>query len=193
MILAAIGAGEEGRDLADEIGDRLVSRLCRFWGLGTAHLFRGDLAEAAAHFRAILTEAEADHDVWTQAACLAHLGHTLRAWLGDTAGARAAATAAVEMASEFGGVFEGLMYSPLAVATLAAGDVAAAAEAAAVAADRLSALPPLNVVSLVGTADVALAQGEGDWAEGRGGCNGGRRVQYDNSPHDARPCRERQG
>ena len=51
---AAIAAGEEGRDLADEIGDRFVSRLCRFWGLGTAHLIRGDLAEAAAHFRATL-------------------------------------------------------------------------------------------------------------------------------------------
>ena len=55
---AAIAAGEEGRDLADEVGDRFISRLCRFWGLGTAHLFRGDLAEAAAQFRAILTEAE---------------------------------------------------------------------------------------------------------------------------------------
>ncbi len=66
---AAIAAGEEGRDLADELGDRFVSRLCRFWGLGTAHLFRGDLAEAAAQFRAILTEAEADHDVLMQTAC----------------------------------------------------------------------------------------------------------------------------
>src|SRR6185312_10319903 len=86
---AAIAAGEEGRDLADELGDRFVSRLCRFWGLGTAHMFRGDLAEAAAQFRAILTEAEADHDVLMHVAALSHLGHTL-AWLGDTAGARAA-------------------------------------------------------------------------------------------------------
>jgi DNA-binding CsgD family transcriptional regulator len=87
------------------------------------------------------------------------LGHTL-AWLGDTAGARAAATAAVEAAAEFGGVFEGLAYSPLAVASLAAGDVAAAAAASAVAADRLSVQPVLSTASLVGTADVALARGE---------------------------------
>jgi predicted ATPase/class 3 adenylate cyclase/DNA-binding CsgD family transcriptional regulator len=157
---AAIAAGEEGRDLADEVGDRFVSRLCRFWGLGTAHLFRGDLAEAAAQFRAILTEAEADHDVLTQTAALCHLGHTL-AWLGDTAGARAAATAAVEAAAEFGGEFEGLAYAPLAVAALAAGDVAAAAVAAAVAADRLSVQPALNTESIANpTADIALARGE---------------------------------
>ena len=99
---AAIAAGEEGRDLADEVGDRFVSRLCRFWH-GTAHLIRGDLAEAEAQFRALLTEAEADHDVMTQFACHCHLGHTL-AWLGDTAGARDAATAAVEARAEFGGV-----------------------------------------------------------------------------------------
>ncbi len=142
---AAIAAGEEGRDLADEVGDRFVSPACRFWGLGTAHLFRGDLAEAAAQFRAILTEPDADHDVLGQTACLCHLGHTL-AWLGDTAGARAAATAAVEAAAEFGGVFEGLAYAPLAVASLAAGDVAAAAAASAVAADRLSVQPVLNMV-----------------------------------------------
>jgi DNA-binding CsgD family transcriptional regulator len=111
-------------------------------------------------FRAILTEAESDHDVLTQTASLCHLGHTL-AWLGDTAGALAAATAAVEAAAEFGGVLEGLAYSPLAVASLAAGDVAAAAAASAVATDRLSAQPGLRVVSIVNpTADIALARGE---------------------------------
>jgi predicted ATPase/class 3 adenylate cyclase/DNA-binding CsgD family transcriptional regulator len=157
---AAIAAGKEGRDLADEIGDRFVSRLCGFWGLGTAHLIRGDLVEAAAQLRAIITEAEADHDVMTRAACLAHLGHTL-AWLGDTAGALSAATAAVEMASEFGGVFEGLAYSPLAVAALAAGDVAAAATATAVAEDRLGVQRALSLVSNFNpTAAVALALGE---------------------------------
>ena len=96
--------------------------------LGTAHLIRGDLAEAAAHFRAIFAEAEADHDVLMQWGSLCHLGHTL-AWQGDAAGAQAAATAAVEAAGEFGGVVEGLAYAPLAVASLAAGDVAAAASA----------------------------------------------------------------
>ncbi|MDQ1569525.1 MAG: hypothetical protein QOF79_199, partial [Actinomycetota bacterium] len=157
---SAIAAGEEGRDLADEIGDRFVSWACRFWGLGTAHLIGGDLAEAATQFRAILTEAEADHDELIQVFSLCHLGHTL-AWLGDTVGARAAATAAIYAAPDLGGVLEGLMYAPLAVASLAAGDVAAAAAASAVAADRLSVQPALNLVSILNpTAAVALAQGE---------------------------------
>ena len=44
---AAIKAGEEGRDLADEVGDRFVSRMCRYWGLGTAQFMRGELAKAS--------------------------------------------------------------------------------------------------------------------------------------------------
>jgi predicted ATPase/DNA-binding CsgD family transcriptional regulator len=157
---AAIAAGEEGRDLADEIGDRFVSRNCRFWGLGTAHLIRGDLAEAAAHFRANFAEAEADHDVLMQWASLCHLGHTL-AWQGDTAGAQAAATAAVEAAAPFGGVVEGLAYAPLAVVSLAVGDVEGAAAASATATDRLGMQRALNLVSIINpTAAVALAGGE---------------------------------
>jgi predicted ATPase/class 3 adenylate cyclase/DNA-binding CsgD family transcriptional regulator len=157
---AAIAAGAEGRQLADEIGDRFVSQMCRFWGLGTAHLIRGELAEAAEQFRVILAEAESDHNVAVHVICLCHLAHTL-ARLGDTAGARAAATAAVEAAAEFGGVFEGLAYAPLAVASLAGGDVAAAAAATAVASDRLSVQPALNLVSTINpTAAVALAQGD---------------------------------
>ena len=70
---AAIKAGEEGRDLADEIGDRFVSRYCRFWGLGTAQMMRGELAQAAAQFHEIMAEAEADHDLLTRGSCLCHL------------------------------------------------------------------------------------------------------------------------
>jgi DNA-binding CsgD family transcriptional regulator len=92
--------------------------------------------------------------------CLCHLAHTL-ARLGDTAGARSAATAAVEAAADFGDVIEGLAYAPLAVASLAGGDVVAAAAATAVASDRLSVQPALNLGSIVNpTAAVALAQGD---------------------------------
>ena len=131
---AAIKAGEEGRDLANEIGDRFVSRMCRYWGLGTAQMMRGELAQAAAQFHEIMAEAEADHDLLTRAACLCHLGHAL-AWMGDTEAAQAAATAALEAASELGGLIEGLAYAPLAVAQLAAGDVAAAVKASEMAAN----------------------------------------------------------
>ena len=47
--IAARAAGEEGRDLADAIGDRFDSRQCRFC-LGVAQMYQGDLAGAAAQF-----------------------------------------------------------------------------------------------------------------------------------------------
>ena len=55
-----------------------------------------------------------------------------------TSAARAAADAAIEAAAELGGFFEGFGYAALAVATLAAGDVAAAADASEAAWQRLS-------------------------------------------------------
>jgi predicted ATPase/class 3 adenylate cyclase/DNA-binding CsgD family transcriptional regulator len=156
---AALEAGEEGRKLADEIGDRFASRICRFWGIATAQMMQGRLIGAATELRAVMEDAEADHDWLTSTACLCHLGYTL-AWLGDADAARAAATAAVERASEFGGLLEGLAYAPLAVADLAAGDVAAAAAASAAAADRLSTQPGLRVTGLNPIAETALARGD---------------------------------
>jgi predicted ATPase/class 3 adenylate cyclase/DNA-binding CsgD family transcriptional regulator len=156
---AAFKAGQEGRELANEIGDRFVSRICRFWGLGTAQMMRGELAQAAAQFHEIMAEAEADHDLLMRVACLCHLGHTL-AWMGETEAAQAAATDAVEAASEFGGLFEGLAYAPLAVAQLAAGDVAAALKSSEMAAQRLSAMRELRMINANPIADVILAHGE---------------------------------
>ena len=54
-------AGEEGRDLADAIGDRFNSRVCRFY-LGTSQMARGDLAGATAQLGEVAAEAEAAHD-----------------------------------------------------------------------------------------------------------------------------------
>jgi len=156
---AAIKAGVEGRDLANEIGDRFVSRMCRFWGLGTAQMMRGDLAQAAAQFHEIMAEAEADHDLLMRVGPLCHLGHAL-AWMGDTEAAQAAATAALGVASELGGLIEGLADAPLAFAQLAAGDVAAAVKSSEMAALRLSAMRGLRVMNVNPIADVMLAHGE---------------------------------
>ena len=57
-------AAEEGRDLADAIGDGFNSRACRFY-LGMAQMVQGDLAGAAAQFGEVAAEAEAAHDeIW---------------------------------------------------------------------------------------------------------------------------------
>ena len=54
-------AGEEGRDLANAIGDGFNSRLCRFC-LAVAQQFSGDLAGAAIQLGEAAAEAEAAHD-----------------------------------------------------------------------------------------------------------------------------------
>lgn len=156
---AAIAAGEAGRDVANEIGDGFLSRICRFWGIASAHFLRGDLARAAEQLREIMVEAEADHDPLMRELCLCHLGHTL-AWMGDTEAALNAANTAVETASEFGGMAEGLAYAPLASAQLAAGDVAAAMKTTEMVARLLSAQREASVTNANPIADVMLAHGD---------------------------------
>jgi DNA-binding CsgD family transcriptional regulator len=85
------------------------------------------------------------------------LGHAL-AYHGDTDAARAAANAAIETAAELGGFYPTLAHGALAVAALAAGDVASAQDASE-AAQRLSAQNELGSVNVNPIAEVALALG----------------------------------
>lgn len=156
---AAIKAGEEGRDLADETCDRLVSWMCRYWGLATAQFMRGELANATALFNELMAEGEADRSTTMRAACHAHLGHTL-AWMGEAEAAQAAAYAALEATSQLGGLWEALCNAPLAVAHLAAGDVAAAVTAGTLAAEQFRARVGLRVVAFNPIVDVMLAHGD---------------------------------
>jgi predicted ATPase/class 3 adenylate cyclase/DNA-binding CsgD family transcriptional regulator len=130
MIAAGVAA-EEGRILADALGDRSTSRHCRMC-LGIAQVNRGELAGAVAQFRAVVAEAEAAHDGVLAAMCLAHQGTAL-ARQGETAAARAAADASIESASEFGDLTASVSYFALANAALATGDVGTARDATAAA------------------------------------------------------------
>ena len=152
--ITARAAGEEGRDLADAVGDRFVSRavpLRSRWGTGHD---QGDLVGAVAQFHDLIAEADADADaIWTITSL--HILAQVLAYHGDTSAARTAANAAIEgaaevsmpvaiatewnasptevrarkVAAELGEVFEGGGYLALAVAALAAGDIAAADDA----------------------------------------------------------------
>lgn len=155
----AIAAGGEGRDLANEIGDRFVSRMARYCGLATAWLMRGELAKATAEFHELMAEADADHDFATRVVCQAHLGHTL-AWMGDPTAAHAAASAAMEAVPEFGGLMEALCKAPLATAQLAAGDVAAAVTNGTLAAERFRAQDGFRVSMFNPVPDILLAHGD---------------------------------
>ena len=92
-------------------------------------------------------------------ASLVSLGHVL-AYSGDTAGARTAATAAVDGSADFGEFSQGFAYAALAVATLAAGDVAASASAGETAWKLMKVQPELAVVNVIPLAQVALAHGD---------------------------------
>ena len=151
-------AGEEGRDLADAIGDRYHSRLCRCF-LGVAQVWQGDLAGAVAQFRQVAAESEAAHDEIRRVASLAYQGHAL-AYQGETGAARAAADAAVAAAAELGEIAAGVAYTTLGVAALAAGDVATALEAYEAAWQHLSFQPHAAAARRAFAAQAALAGGD---------------------------------
>ena len=120
-------AGEEGRDLADAIGDRFNSRVCRFY-LGTSQLARGDLAGATAQLGEVAAEAEAAHDEMLRMMSLGGRGLAL-AHRGEAAAARVAAEAALKSGAELGGRFAVMGHAVVGTVALAAGDGATAHEA----------------------------------------------------------------
>jgi DNA-binding CsgD family transcriptional regulator len=117
------------------------------------------LAGAAAQFGALVAEAEAAHDLINKAQSLASQSGVL-AFQGDTGAARAVADAAVESASELGGIFAGIAYAALGNAALAVGDVEAAQDANEAAWQHLSARPQMAAVQRSYNAQAALAGGD---------------------------------
>ncbi|WP_077081907.1 helix-turn-helix transcriptional regulator [Mycobacterium numidiamassiliense] len=154
----AVATAEEGRDLANAIGDGANSRHCRVC-LGVAQLWQGDLAAAVAQFAAVATEAEAAHDGIHAVVSRAHQGTAL-ALTGETDAARAAADASLESAAEFGALAVSIGYFALASAALAAGDVGTARDATAAAWEHGSVLPGYAAHLRPAIAQAALASGD---------------------------------
>ncbi|MET0453994.1 MAG: LuxR C-terminal-related transcriptional regulator [Mycobacterium sp.] len=151
-------AAEEGRDLADAVGNRRAQRGCR-WSLGVAQGMTGDPAAAVAMLGAVIVEADAARDPYWR--CLALFMQALMlAHQGASDAARDAGIAAVETAAELGGFFPGLANVGLTVASLAAGDVAAAADAIAAGLPYLSLQPKQAAIWIAYTAQAALARGD---------------------------------
>jgi DNA-binding CsgD family transcriptional regulator len=156
--VATGAAAQEGRDLADTIGARFHSRQCR-WCLGSAQMMNGDVTSAIAMFREVVDEADAAHDLLFRWCSRVNLSHVL-AYNGETGLARATAEAAIDAAAEYGCYSEGYSYAALAIAALAAGDVAVAAAAGASALTRLGARQELASYDVNPLAQVALASGD---------------------------------
>jgi predicted ATPase/DNA-binding CsgD family transcriptional regulator len=155
---AMCAAAAEGRDLADAIGDRFDSHGCR-WCLGVAQGIAGDLIEGVAQLREVVAQADAAHDVIWRFNALFIQALPL-ASLGDLSAARAAADAAIESGADFGGFFPGFGYAALAVAALAAGDVAVAVDALAAAWQHISVQPKMAAAWSAYVAQTALASGD---------------------------------
>ncbi|MDT5308772.1 MAG: hypothetical protein QOE48_4457, partial [Mycobacterium sp.] len=157
-LIAMRAAAEEGRDLAEAIGDRSVSRQCRYF-LGLARLFKGDVAGAAAEIGEVAAEAKTAHDAIIEMLSLMGQGRAL-VYQGETGAARAAAEAAAKAAGEQGGIAAGLGYTALVSAALAAGDSETAEDASAKAWQHLSGLPAMAAMLRPVAAQVALAGGD---------------------------------
>ncbi len=96
-VVTALEAAQEGLRLADDLGDRFVSRQCSIW-IANARSYLGDLSGAAWLIRRAIDDASAAHDVLTQVIGL--LGEALfLALRGDIDGARTAAEEAMRIAA----------------------------------------------------------------------------------------------
>jgi predicted ATPase/class 3 adenylate cyclase/DNA-binding CsgD family transcriptional regulator len=156
--VAARAAGEEGRSLAEAIGDRFALGMCRVWGIGGAIEVLGDLSGAEAELKELIADADAAGDALTKFNGLITLSFNL-GWQGMATAARATAEAAIESASELGVVIEGLGYLALSGAHLAGGDVINAKAAMTEGWHRVPDVE-FSVTSLPWRADTELAAGD---------------------------------
>lgn len=156
--VASQAAGEEGRALADELGDSFMSRYSRVFLTGALGM-QGKYAEALHLSRALVEEARAARDLPMETFGLMTLSQALT-FTGDAAAGRAAARAALENGAAMGGFHEDTAYVALANAELASGDVAAAKEACDAAWRSTSPLKELFVRSLVPMAEATACCGD---------------------------------
>jgi predicted ATPase/class 3 adenylate cyclase len=157
--LAARAAGEEGRDVADAIGDRFYGCQSRV-SLGWAQVMQGELAEAVAQFGGLVAEAESAHDLILRSTASQGLSYAL-ACQGEVSAARRAAEVTLECAAELGEMFIGTGYIALGLAALAAGDAQEAHDAGEAAVGHFSvAQPQLATAMRSVMAQAAVAGGD---------------------------------
>jgi predicted ATPase/class 3 adenylate cyclase/DNA-binding CsgD family transcriptional regulator len=156
--MAERAAAEQGRDLADALGDRFLSRNCRIW-LGRALMFQGDLADAGQVLHSLPGEADAAGDLTTK--ILGYLAHSpVLAFQGHAAAAHAAAQSALAVSDAVGGFHRDAVYVVFAHAALAGGDHAAARQASEAARPHTVPQREVYLRSVNPLAEAALACGD---------------------------------
>lgn len=121
-------AAEEGRDLADALGDQFFSRNCRTW-LGLALCMQGNLTEGQDVLHALAEEAEAARDLPMTVFGRVGYGQVL-AFQGRAATLLTSAQSALNAAEAMGGLYGDTMYAMFAHAALITGDALGARQAA---------------------------------------------------------------
>ncbi len=155
--IAGQAAGEEGRDLADALGDSFMSRYSRTF-LGGALATQGKLAEGHLVASSLLEEARAAHDRPMETFGLIILAQVLS--FSDPAAASTAAEAALEVGATLGGFHEDSAYAAVANAALARGDAVAAKQACDAAWRHTYPLKELLTRSTVPMAESAMGCGD---------------------------------
>jgi predicted ATPase/DNA-binding CsgD family transcriptional regulator len=122
--IASQVAGEQGRDVADAIGDAFMSRFCRIW-IGISMGIRGDVSGGHRILQSVTAEARAADERMLMLFGLLGQGHSF-AFQGEIAAALATAEIAFETTAAMGGFHEDAVYAMVAVTALASGDGAAA-------------------------------------------------------------------
>jgi DNA-binding CsgD family transcriptional regulator len=120
--IASQMAAEEGRDVAEAVGDGFVSRHCRVW-LAIALGWRGGVTGGDAMMRGVSEEAHAAGERMLELLALTGEGN-LFAFRGELSAAWAKAREARATSIAMGGFHEDMMYVVSALAALAAGDTA---------------------------------------------------------------------
>jgi predicted ATPase/DNA-binding CsgD family transcriptional regulator len=123
----ARAAAEEGRDLADALGDVSMSWRSRVW-VGLAIAIQGDLNTAGRELSALVEEVAGTRNLAMTAICHGALGQ-VRAYQGDSAAALAHGETALQAATAMGGFNEDITHVLLGTAALAHGDAVAAKRA----------------------------------------------------------------
>ena len=124
---ASQAAAEEGRDVAESLGDGFTSRHCRIW-LGIALGFQGELARGAAVLQSALEEARAAGEHMLALIAFLGIGHW-EAAQGEHEKADRTAQSAIATSAAMGGFHEDSVYILRAAVALIAGDPLAAKEA----------------------------------------------------------------
>lgn len=156
--VASQAAGEEGRDIADALGDHFMSRYCRTF-LSIALGMQGKVAEAVDVSRSLVKEARTAGDLAMETFGLIALGQSL-ALRGDAAAAHISAADAVKSAANIGGFHEDSAYVSVASAALAKGDATAARYACEMAMRHTYPLKDLFTRSIVPMTDAVLGCGD---------------------------------